>query len=263
MSKSAFPGLTDKGPAVCLDAWAYARRVFGTDDGRWFETPVLLANGRQVLASLRPQWLLFPLREWVDAWWIAQHPDAPGAARSLRSISLRVADSGLRAALVDALRALHTITAPGCGLALQVDGPEQWLAEANAQQPIDEGDAEDVVVHVAALLHALAGSGIAAVLVRQSAPTGSDLAERYAALANAAAHHGWATVLCCRATQDLPEGFDAVALAAPGPGVGRWLLEDDWRRDEPVAASFLVAQVPALAAPDDVLARIARWRAPR
>lgn len=262
MSTSAFPGTTAcSAPALCLDGMDYARRLFGADEATWFETPALLATCRPMMQSLRPQWLPFPLREWVQAWWAAHGTPETGATKPLRALKNRLAHEGLRAALLDALLALHSVTGSGGGLALQIDGPEQWLAWAGGEgDDIDEGDAEDVVVYLAALVHALSGSGVGAAIVCQWSETQANPDERYAALSNAAAHHGWARVLCVPHAPVTPSGFDALAAREPAPGQGLWLTRDDW--DSVVAAStpFIVARIPAHAAPEQVLAKLSRWR---
>lgn len=264
MNGAAFPG-AGGGTKLCLDALAYARRVFGVDDAHWCETPALLAAARPLLQGLRPDWLAFPLREWAAAWWQPRHP--PPAAKPLRTLKARLADEAFVAALLDALRALHSVAAPATGLALQIDDPAHWLAwalgEDEADDDIDDGDAEDVMVCLAALLHRLAGSGIGAVLVRQSTPTSADIAERCAALTNAAVHHGWSAVLCSAGEAAPPAGFDALATSPPAGGLGVWVDDRDWGCETTTAAPFVVARVPAQATPDTVLAQIAHWRGTR
>jgi len=262
MSTSSFPGAPGaSGPALCLDGLDYARRIFGTDESTWFETPVLLATSRPMMQSLRPQWLLFGLLEWVQAWWGAHGPAETGAGKPLRTLKNRLAHEGLRAALLDALRALHSVTGAGAGLALQIDGPEQWLLWAGDEgDEIDEGDAEDAVVYLASLVHALSGSGVGAAVVCQWSPTQADASERYAALCNAAAHHGWARVLCVRQALAQADGFDALAERTPAAGHGLWLTQDDWDGAAAPASPFIVARIPAQAAAEQVLAQLARWR---
>ena len=259
---SAFPGAATGGaPALCLDGLDYARRVFGTDEASWFETPVLLATCRPMMQSLRADWLLFPLREWVQAWWGAHGPVEAGGSKPLRLLKNRLAHEALRSALLDALLALHSVTGSGAGLALQVDGPEQWLAwVGDESDDIDEGDAEDIVVYLAALVHALSGSGVSAAVVCQWSETQADASERYAALNNAAAHHGWARVLGVTHAPVTPDGFDALAAREPAPGQGLWLTRDDWDSAVAPATPFIVARIPAQATPEQVLAHIARWR---
>lgn len=250
----------NKVPVLCLEALAYARRVFGTDEAHWEQTPVLLTTYRQALQSLRPDWLLFPLLEWAGAWWQA-HARGEVPPKPLRALKARLGDEGLHAALLDALRALHSVTGSATKLALQIDGAEQWLTWAGADEAeIDEGDAEDAVVYLAALVHTLAGSGVGAVLVRQQAATQADLDERYAALTNAAGHHEWASVLCCDIGDAKPKSFDLLAARQSLPGFGAWLSDADWSNTVAPTAPFIVTQVPTSARPDAVLAQIARWR---
>lgn len=250
----------DKAPLLYLDALSYARRVFGSDDAHWFETPTLLVTYRQALQSLRPDWLLFPMLEWATAWWqangLGEVPPKP-----LRALKARLGHEGLRAALLDALRALHSITGSATKLALQIDGPEQWLGWSGSNETeIDEGEAEDAVVYLAALLHTLAGSGVSAVLVRQHTRTRANLDDRYASLTNAANHHEWASVLCCVLGDVKPKNFGLLAARQTLPGFGAWLNDDEWANPVAPAAPFIVTQVPSNAKPDAVLTQIARWR---
>lgn len=260
MKASVFPGTgAGSGPVLCLDAQGYARRMFPADGAAWHESAALLASSRQAMQSLRPDWWLLPLREWTEAWFQGAAPGETASGRPLRLLKSRLAGEDLRTALLDALRALHSVTGKTTGLALQVDGPEAWLAWAGATGEPDEADVEDVVVYLAGLLHALSGSGIGAVVVREAA-TIRDPAERYAALANAAAHHGWSCVLCSVSAEALPAGFDALAARPAAAGHGAWLDDDDWATGAAVAAPFIVTRVPAQARADEVLARIERWR---
>lgn len=249
-----------KPPLFYLDALAYGRRVFGSDEARWFETPALLGTYRQVLQGLRPDWLLFPALEWAAAWWQANGPD-DSTGRPLRTLKARLAHAGLRAALLDALRALHSVTGSGTGLGLAIDGPEQWLAWAGSDEAeVDEGDAEDVVVYLAAALHMMASSGIGAVILRQNTLTQADPDERYAALTNAAGHHAWPTLLCVDRLTERPQRFDLVAARRTLPACGVWIGDEGWSGGEAVDAPFIVTQVPEHFRPDAVLARLAHWR---
>ena len=247
--------------SLCLDGLDYARRVFGTDQTRWYETPALLGACRPMMQSLRPDWLLFPLRQWVQAWWAAHGTAETLATKPLRLLKNRLANEALRAALLDALRALHSVTGTAAQLALQIDGPEQWLAWAGAEgDDIDEGDAEDVVVYLAALVHALSDSGVGAVVICQWTETVTDPDERFAALSNAAGHHEWASVLCCDLAPAAAKGFDLLASRQQVKGFGAWLRDEDWSGAAGPTVPFIVARVPAQAAPEQVLAQIARWR---
>ncbi|KAB7554187.1 hypothetical protein [Verminephrobacter eiseniae] len=264
MSKSRFPGPALRGgPALCLDALSYARRVFGNDDEHWFGTPALLAVCRPMAQSLHPDWFVLPLREWVQAWWQAHGRPGQGMVKPRRALQARLEDPRLRAALLDALRALHSAIGSTAGLALQIDGPGPWLSWVGAAADVDAldgADAEDVSVYLAALLHRLAGSGLGALVVQQQAGLGTGPAELYAALTNAAGHHGWPCVLCSATTHGVPRGFDALAVHPAIPGMGLWCNEANWVRQATPGVPFVVARVPAQAAPDDVLAQIARWR---
>ncbi|KWF80449.1 hypothetical protein WL93_24060 [Burkholderia diffusa] len=266
MSCAAFPGTrADGAPALCLDLTAYARAVFGNDVPNWFETPVLLAHVRQAQQALHADWLLLPLLDWTAAWWEMRQTSSGQLAKPLLRMKTCLGDPAFRAALTDLLRALQTVTGDLVRLALQIDGGAQWLEWAGAGDEIDEDDAEDALVHIAALLHAIPDDSIAAVFVRQLATLPGDPDQHFEALANAAGHHDWPCVLCTESLAAAPAGFKGLAAICPDQGQGVWLQSEDWsktadHRTNP-GLPFLVATVPPLAAPDAVLACISRWRA--
>lgn len=260
MAGDAFPGASAAGgPVLCLDLTAYARRVFGSGEPEWFDTPTLMAQLRQAQQGLRADWVLLPLLDWAAAWWPARRGGAEAGRSALRILKTRLEDPALRAALVDVLRALHGVIG-SARLALQLGSGAQWLAWAGDSEA-DADDAEEALVYLAAMLHSLAGSGIAAVVVEQTGEQPEDLDEHFAALTNAAHHHGWPCALCAAELSDVPAGFDALACRTPAAGEGLWLAENDWR-DAPAApaGTFIVARVPGDATPDTVLSRIAHWR---
>jgi hypothetical protein len=260
MTGDAFPGAPAAGgPALCLDLTAYARQVFGSGEPEWFDTPTLMAQLRQAQQSLRADWVLLPLLDWAAAWWPARRPGADAGRNPLRVLKTRLEDPALRAALVDVLRALHGVIGRA-GLALHLGSGAQWLAWAG-DDDADADDAEEALVYLAALLHSLAGSGIAAVVVEQTGEQPEDLDEHFAALTNAAHHHGWPCALCAAEHSHAPAGFDALACRTPAAGQGLWHAETEWT-DTPAspAAPFIVARVPGDVTPDAVLSRIAHWR---
>lgn len=260
MGGNAFPGArASGGPALCLDLTAYARRVFGSGEPEWFDTPTLMAQLRQAQQSLRADWVLLPLLDWAAAWWPARRPGADTGRSPLRVLKTRLEDPALRAALVDVLRALHGVIG-NARLALQLGSGAQWLAWAGDDEA-DADDAEEALVYLAALLHGMAGSGIAAVVVEQAGEQPEDLDEHFAALTNAARHHGWPCALCAAELSGPPAGFDTLACRTPAAGQGLWLAENDWRDSTTSpAAPFIVARVPGDITPDAVLSQVAQWR---
>lgn len=263
MSAAAFPGVPAAGgPALCLDLTAYARRVFGSGEPDWFDTPTMVAQLRQAQQSLRADWVQLPLLDWAAAWWSARRPGTGAGSSALRTLKTRLEDLALRASLADLLRALHGVIG-GAGLALQLVDGAAWLAWTG-DEAADVDDAEEACVYLAAELHGLAGSGIGAVVVTQSGTLPCDAGEHYAALTNAASHHGWPCVICSPELRRIPAGFNAAASAASAPGLGSWIRDTQWNRaDAPSQMPFIIARVPADAAPDAVLERIAQWREAR
>lgn len=263
MSHDAFPGVPATGaPAICLDLTAYAQQVFGSGEPEWFDTPTLMAHLRQAQQGLRADWVLLSLLDWAAAWWSARRPGADAARSALRTLRQRLEDAALRAALTDVLRALHGVIG-GAGLALQLADGAQWLVWGG-DDAADADDAEEALVYLAALLHGLAGSGIGAVVLEQTGRMPDDAAEHFAALTNAARHHGWPCALCAASLPGALAGFDALACRNPAAGQGRWLTEGGWpNAAAPASAPFIVARVPGNAPPDAVLSRIAEWRAAR
>jgi hypothetical protein len=252
-------------PLLCLDYLHFARRVYGQDDARWFESGNLLSTCRQAQQGLKPDVMVFPLYDWVAAWWQANGGAKPQASRPTKALKLALENTALVAALCEVLHALGTLNRSDAALALSLGKVEDWLRWVNpaeaSDKAVDEGDAEDVCVYLAALAHKLPATAFGSLFVSRSLPIDGDASVAFDPLVNTARHFGWALVLCAQDGQGLPDGFDLVAGQQPQGEQGLW-AQANWWRAMPMAnaARFVVCAIPADERPDTVLATLARLR---
>lgn len=254
-------------PMLCLDYLPFARRVYGQDDAHWFDPGNLLSTCRQAQQGLKPDVMLFPLQAWVFAWWNAHAGALPNASRPTKTLKQALENPALIGALSEVLQVLGTLNRPDAAVALQLGSVEDWLrwvAPGWDDEALDEGDAEDVCVYLAALAHKLPASAFGSLFLQQDHPIDGDASVAYAPLTNAARHFGWSLVLCAPTGQLHPEGFHLLATPEPDSGQGLWLTPDAWaRRAQQPVPSFVVGTL----APDDnpatVLAHLAQLRQAR
>lgn len=254
-------------PLLCLDYLPFARRVYGQDDARWFDAGNLLSTCRQAQQGLKPDVMLFPLQAWMAAWWSAQAGALPGASRPAKVLKQVFENPALLQALSDVLQALGTLNRADAAVALQLGSVEDWLrwvAPDWSEDVLDEGDAEDVCVYLAALANKLPTATFGSLFVSQGLPIEGDASVAYDPLANTARHFGWGLVLCAPAGQELPEGFHLLATPQAEGKQGLWLTPEAWAtRTLQQLPSFVVGTLSPDDNPATVLAHLAQLRQPR
>ncbi len=253
-------------PLVCLDYLPFARRVYGQNDARWFDAGPLLATCRQAQQGLKPDVMLFPLLDWTAAWWQAQGLALPQASRSTKALKLALENPALLRALSEVLQALATLNRADAAVALKLGSVEDWLHWISPATPlhaaVDEGDAEDVCVYLAALVNKLPAATFDSLFLHRTRPIDGSSSVAYAPLVNAAWHFGWGLVLCAQDSQDLPADIDLVASRGPLGGQGLWATDAFWHTAAPASpARFVVGTLLADMQPERVLSTLARLRA--
>lgn len=252
-------------PLLCLDYMPFARRVYGQDDGRWFDPGNLLSTCRQAQQGLKPDVMLFPLQSWMAAWWAAHVGALPSASRPTKALKQVLESPALLAVLTEVLQSLGTLNRADAAVALQLGSVEDWLrwvAPDWDEEEVDEGDAEDVCVYLAALAHKLPASAFGSLFLQQSRSIDGSASVAYDPLVNTARHFGWALVLCAPANQPLPEGIHWMATPQPEGGQGLWLTSEAWARraaHRPVPG-FVVGTLSPDDTPANVLAHLAQLR---
>lgn len=150
---------------------------------------------------------------------------------------------------------------------LQVPSPMQWLVRTHRfsgaadAAGLDAENAENASMYVADWLRAFAGLPLASVLLDDRFLTGDDRAAvsvplgTYSPVRNLTDHYGWTLGL---------RRADGVQLAGAGDGLdapaGVVIPAGFWpgsSSEEPPAGAFLLAEIPAAAVPEHVLARLA------
>lgn len=254
-----------KSPALCLNYLHFARRVYGQDDARWFEAGVLLSTCRQAQQGIKPDVMLFPVREWIAAWWQANGGAKPQASRPTKALKMALENAALLTALCEVLNALGTLNRADAAIALDLGSAEDWLRWIDPATPledsVDEGDAEDICVYLSALAHKLPASAFGSLFLQQKLPIDGDASVAFDPLVNTTRHFGWALVLCTQDHANVPEGFDMVASAQPQGTQGLWADEGLWTGSASAhGARFVVSTLPEQARPETVLAALNQLR---
>lgn len=254
-------------PLVCLDYLPFARRVYGHDDASWFDAGTLLSTCRQAQQGIKSDVMLFPVLEWVKGWWHSRGIALPQASRPTKALKLALENAALLTALNEVLNALGTLNRADAAIALSLGNVEGWLTwidpAAAARNSVDESDAEDVCVYLAALSHKLPATAFGSLFLEQTLPIDGDASVAFDPLANAARHFGWALVLCSHDTSRLPEGFGLVACRQPQGAQGLWADATVWSGTSATPAKgapFVVGTLPADSRPETVLAALSQLR---
>lgn len=265
---AAWPGAPGA-PLLCLDYLAFARRVYGDGSAPWFAAAPLTSLYRQAQQGLQPEVTIFPLLDWLTAWQQAQLGSQPIAPAPRKQLQQTLAQPALIAALAEVSRALAAAVGGRASLALGLAAPERWLqwsgARFAADSALDEADAEEVFVCLAALLHKLPVTAFAGLVAAREIAIAGDATVAFEPLVNVARHLRWKLALASRTADDLPAGFPAVASGSGGSGDdgGWWADESFWQATSNRAAAqgrFVLAIVPPEASAHEVLAALARYR---
>lgn len=248
--------------ALIVDHQHYARAVILQGRPVPWTDPVAFAQYTgQVQGLLRPDTTLLDLGAYYDE--VLARDDALRAGLSARSrtgYALRtlLAHEPTTAAAAElAAVVARTSAAP---LVVQTPSPLLWLArthELSGAGPASEltaDDAENAAMYVADWVRRLAAPPLAMLLLDERDPLGTGLPQVddsvYAPVVNVTDHYRWALG---RRTE---EGIKVVGTGSAGPRIP----QEFWHGDDAVLPSgdFLLADIPADAAPETVLAQLAK-----
>lgn len=258
----------------------YSAPLLAGGDPPWLDSAACVAWARQAHGLLGSDVLTLPLAE-VAAAWLAREPalKAEMAEKTKRAhgpLKACLASAPLRehaAALASALRA----ALPEAIFALVLPSPRDWadaaltLAGGTSDAEVDEDAANAAAASIADFLRLFATASVDAVLLRETrawdaAETGLWL-ELYQPVANVARHYGWDWGLQAPAAIATGAAHAPDFVIAPPPagtGVAGLLVpESFWQGGDlpaPRPDTFDVADIPASAHPETVLARLAGLR---
>ena len=261
-----------------LDATDYAARLLLRGAPPWLDAAGYVAWQRRAHALLKCDVVSVPVARLTDAW-VAADAGLELTMRTRRRttypLQTLLADAALREYLSSLLRDLRASFADRV-LALTLPAPRPWLEAAwvlahGGESPlaIDTDDAETAAMYVADFLRTFAGDGIEVVLIEESSTTPTALdAPAYQPLTNLAKHYRWD--IGVRAHTPEPGsaniGIDFAITPAPLVRLAHG-IDIDHRFWSGAAlrvvpdGSFLFAQLPADAVPEQVLERLAVLRA--
>ena len=258
MAPSTFPPIgTSAAPALCLDCLQFARQVFAADLARWFDSAAMISITRQTQQMLQPEVLVMPLLDWLQEKWRVERGELPRASRPAKAIKQVLDDEAIRIALVELLAALASVTGSRSVLALGVAPLEQWLQWAG-QDPdaaLDETDAEDLCVYLAALFNHLPAATLGGLCLQMERPIDGDRDLVFEPLINSARHFGWPVLAAGPDRSTLPQGCATYASAQPQAGEGLLLAANAWAAPSTTGrtAAFLISTLPADCPPAQAL----------
>jgi hypothetical protein len=282
MLLKALQDRTTRGVRLWLDGWAYGERLFAPDGRMPDDRDGRMHCINQLLRLLVADVIDIPLGELVPARAEAapeqttRGTTAPARARdALASGEAREGVHALLAGLANTQRAPVALRAP-C--------PREWLERAaqSAGRPggWDQDDEESVAVYLADHLRSYGDCGVAGLLIDsvESASLTDAGLEMLDPLKNLAMHYRWSIGVRFRAGEapaltSVAQYFDFVVLpdggadcGTSGVPIGVTIPEPVWRGAQTESrldgrACFLFGSVPRDAAPEQVLAALARLRA--
>ena len=247
--------------AVLLDHRQYAQAVLLRGQPiPWADAVEYAQFLRQAQGLLRPDSTLLDLGVWY-----AQALDgdpalrAAMAARSRRGFALKtlLAAEGLSSAAVELATVVsRTSAAP---LIVQIPSPMLWLAQTHVQAgagsvaDLDEAAAENAAMYVADWLRRLSALPVSLLLLDERWTAAGTLTPvepvAYTPVTNVAAHYRWTM------GRRMAYGIEVLGSALSGAVVppAFWL---DKEPQSPPSGDFLLAEIPAAAVPETVLARL-------
>jgi len=261
-----------------LDYTDYCGRLLAGGAIPWGDVTRLVDWHRKAQGLLKSDVAALPLRPLIEAW-LAAHGDLReamgGRRRLLYPLKTLLADDALRAHVASALDGLRR-THAGLPLALVLPSPRHfiqlaaaWAGTADADEAIENDDADSASMYLADFLRAFGDAGIDLLLLeeRPGEPVSRDGVAAYQAVLNIAGHYRWEIGLRLGgAADDLAGGLAGIdfliaARPVPGAATGLQLPGAFWTEAEaPVPGAggdFLFGAIPADARPEVVLERLA------
>lgn len=248
MNRDRFPPLpAGKGPALCLDNVHFAHRVFGNDIERWFDGSSMTYLMGQACQLLQPEAVIVPLLDWIQAKWSGDIGALPFATRPGKVLDQAFQREELRSHLSDLLRALAPATRSAPAVALGIAPLEAWLrwAGGDVDAQLDEADAEDVCVYLAALFNHLPPDAVEGLCLFVDHGVDGDCDIAYEPLLNAARHFDWPVLAAAAGNVALPRGCAAYARSVPANAEAMLLDARQW--DGSMAqpqVSLIVSTIP-------------------
>lgn len=264
MSHCRFPpSSTGTAPALCLDSVHFARRVFGSDLERWFDGPAMTYLMGQARQLLQPDAVIVPLLDWIQAKWTGDMGALPSANRPGKVLEQIFQHDELLSSLTELLHALAPATRSAPTMALGIAPLEAWLqwAGGEAGALLDEADAEDVCVYLAALFNRLPPEPVEGLCLFLDCGIDGDCDVAYEPLLNTARHFGWPVLAAAASDVDLPQACAAHARQAPTNAEGILLDAEQWDGSGPEQrAPLIVSSIPAEWMPAQAMAFVAKLR---
>ena len=264
-------------PALMLDAWDYAARVFERREAPWVDTPRLVSLARRTVGLLRPDIIAFPMLEWFGAQLYASSELREVAGKRTRTtyaLKTALSDAALQQAFVEVVSAL-TSALPNVPVVPSVAAPASWLrlayraAHDGEPNDIDDDMCEQAEVFLAGFLSSIAAAPIGALLIDEpEVEVNAAWVGMHTPVFNAGAHYRWRIgVTFSRGVEDLPSlvAWTIGAAARSSLPCGKPIDVGFWSADgvPPSAADFYSARVPPQSHPETVLLRLESLREPK
>ena len=253
-------------PLRWLEWLDYGRKVIL--NGReipWNDTTALASFFGQGCDLLQLGMVSFDLEAYLD-WWLKENSSALDAMKGKRRIGFALktllGDQGLRTGVVDILGSLAA--ASSTPVVLGLPSPRRllpWahdLANGGHTDSVDEIAVDSATVYLADFLRALADTGIAGVLVRESGGNdyGDSLGTLYRPVVNVAQTYQWMVSLDlgdCRAT-----GLDDFDLVISREAVDAGIVvhsvsSEFWESGQWQASAVVYGEVPVDGVPEKIL----------
>lgn len=266
-------------PLLWLDDDAYTDRLLAGGKTPLLESGEFVAFRRKAAGLLKVEVTVVPVGAAAAAW-AAKQPELKEAMaskkRAVVPVRTLLADEGLRATLVETVRALRGAL-PAQPLVLAMPSPRAWVNAAyriafGTETEVGGDEADAAAVYVAEFLRSFGEAGVDGVLLVESAgadPANAGEIEWYQPVTNLAAHYRWALGLQFADGSGFSGDvkgvdFSIASKALPGAVAGLAVPEAFWSGgDAPAvpAGGFRFARIPADAVPEKVLERLAVLRA--
>ncbi|HEY8720064.1 hypothetical protein [Pengzhenrongella sp.] len=252
--------------AVLLDCHDYARSVFLQGRPVPWQEPMAYSNFLgQAQGVLKADVVLLPLDRWY-AERLEGDPDLRAAmgAKSRTGFALRtlLGDPATTAGVTELVTTV--VATQHAPVVVQIPSPMQWLARTHhlsgSDQVLDADNAENASMYVADWLRNFASLALAGVLLDDRSPAGGTEPavvplDTYSPVANVTGHYGWTLALRSDKSVEVSAGDERGGIVGPE----FWLAGDA----ELPAGDFVLAEIPAAALPETVLARISSLSEPQ
>jgi hypothetical protein len=255
-------------PPLWLDDTAYSSHLLAGGQIPWLDVTALIGWRLKAFALLKPSLAVLDAGALVAAFAAARlgRSTVPGAQRqAIGPLVELLSTAELRQHVADVLHALRqSFRVP---LALVMPSPRAWPAltymNMFGERPqIGADETDEASVIMASFLRSFADSRIDALLLNDDAvsqPTTAEEVEWYQSVINVGRHYRWDVGLRVPSVPAGEGAFDFLIARtdARGVDVGDAFFDTDGPTPSVAQGGFLYARIPAQAAPERVLARLA------